>query len=56
MKMLVRVAIESGSAADFEARAGEAQDVAEEYALGPIVLARIDDCTDGMRIVPTIAK
>ncbi len=49
--------VESRGAADFEARAGEAQNIAEEYALRPIVLAwdrrqrRV-----AMRIVPTTAK
>ncbi len=38
--------VETRSAADFEARAGEAQNVAEEDALGPIVSSGIDDCPD----------
>jgi len=35
--------VETRCAADFEARSSQAQDIAEEKALGPIVLARIND-------------
>ena len=35
--------VKTGRAVHFEARAGEAQNVAEEKALRPVVFARIDE-------------
>ena len=43
MKMAVRSRIESRRAADFEFHSGDAQNIAKENALRPIVLARIDE-------------